>query len=237
MNSNKPPTISVVIPAYNEEKYLPKTLESVAKLDRKADEVVVIDGGSTDATAKVARSLGAIVITTQHQGIGYARQKGVEAGRSDIMAFTDADTIVPGNWLTKIEAILVRSGVVGVFGGFRVPDGPWFYRFYINVIQPPFNQILYWMGLPMASGQNLAFWKEKAMSVGGFPTDYKIAEDIEMARRLQTVGKVVYLPNLVVSASGRRGNEGWKLLPRVTKAFLLYFFFRKANTVGFPDQR
>lgn len=229
--------ISVVIPAYNEEKYLPKTLESIANLDRKPDEVIVIDGGSTDRTAEIARSLGAKAITIEHCGIGFAREKGLEAASGDIVAFTDADAVVPLRWLTEIERALSSDGVSGVFGGFRVPDGPRWYRFYVNIIQPLGNQILYWFRFPMASGQNLAFWKDKALAVGGFPIDYKIAEDIEMARRLQTVGNVVYLPNLVVSASGRRGNEGWKLLPRVAKAFLLYFFFRKANTIGFPDQR
>lgn len=229
--------ISVVIPAYNEEKYLPKTLESIANLDRKPDEVIVIDGGSTDKTAEVVKSYGAKVITTEHKGIGFARQQGVIAASADVIAFTDADVILPVQWLSYIEIAISSDGVCGVFGGFRVPDGPRWYRFYINVIQPLGNRLLYWLGFPMASGQNLAFWKDKAMAVGGFPVDYKIAEDIEMARRLQTIGKVVYLPNLVVSASGRRGNEGWKLLPRVAKAFLLYFFFRKANTIGFPDQR
>ena len=229
--------ISVVIPAYNEEKYLPKTLESIARLDRKPDEVVVIDGGSTDKTADVARKLGATVITIEHRGIGFARQKGIEAASGDVIAFTDSDTIVPANWLTIIEETLSKSGVVGVFGTFRVPDGWWMYRYYVNLIQPIFNRIYYLFGIPMAPGQNISFWKEQAMVVGGFPVDFKIAEDIEMARRLQTVGKVAFRTDLVVTSSGRRGNEGPGLMLRVTKAFLLYFVFRKANTVGFPDVR
>lgn len=236
MNNSKP-TISVVIPAYNEEKYLPKTLASIANLDRKPDEVIVIDGGSTDKTADIARSLGATVVTTEHRGIGYARETGIENATGDIVAFTDADTVVPAHWLAEIEKILLRPGVSGVFGGFRVPDGPRPYRFYINRIQPACNQLLVWFGFPMASGQNLAFWKDKAIAAGGFPIDYKIAEDIEMARRLQSVGKLVYRGDLIVSASGRRGNEGFGMIPRIAKAFFLYFFFRKADTIGFPNER
>lgn len=236
MKDNRP-TISVVIPAYNEEKYLPGTLASIATLERKPDEVIVIDGGSTDKTADVARSLGARVVTTEHLGIGFARQKGIESAHGDVIAFTDADTIVPPHWLTVIETTLSRPGAVGIFGGFRVPDGPFPYRLYINVFQPFLNQMLFWFGFPMASGQNLAFWREKALDAGGFPVDYRIAEDIEMARRLKTKGKLVYLGDLVVSASGRRGNEGPGMILRVAKAFFLYFFFRKANTIGFPDQR
>jgi hypothetical protein len=52
-----------------------------------------------------------------------------------------------------------------------------------------------------------------------------------------TKGKVIYRPDLIVSSSGRRGNEGVHLLTRIFKAFFLYFIFRKANKVGFPDMR
>src|SRR5512143_1531574 len=96
-------TISVVIPAYNEEKYLPRTLESLKKLDRKPDEIVVVDGGSTDKTASIAREHGATVITVAHRGIGFARDKGLMKATGDIVAYTDADTVVPHDWLTKIE--------------------------------------------------------------------------------------------------------------------------------------
>lgn len=230
-------TISVVIPAYNEEKYLPRTLASLSKLDRKPDEIIVVDGGSTDRTAKVARAHGATVITVAHRGIGFARDKGLIKAKGDIIAFTDADTIVPGDWLTKIEETVSRPGVVGVFGTFRVPDGWWVYRGYVNYIQPWLNQLYYWLGIPMAAGQNMAFLRKVGLSVGGFPEDYKIAEDIEMATRLKKSGKVLLRGDLIVSSSGRRGNEGFGMMTRVFKAFFLYFIFKKANKIGFPDMR
>ncbi|MCX6793774.1 MAG: glycosyltransferase [Candidatus Gottesmanbacteria bacterium] len=230
-------TISVVIPAYNEEKYLPRTLESIKKLNRQPDEIIVVDGGSTDRTANIARQHGAIVITVAHRGIGFARDKGLVKAKGDIIAFTDADTIVPHDWLTKIEETLSQSGVVGVFGGFRVPDGWWVYRWYINGIQPWLNQFYYWLGVPMAAGQNIAFLRKVGLEVGGFPEDYKIAEDIEMATRLKKAGKVLLRSDLIVSSSGRRGNEGFGMMTRVFKAFFLYFVFKKANKIGFPNIR
>jgi peptidoglycan-N-acetylglucosamine deacetylase len=229
--------ISVVIPAYNEEKYLPKTVTSLLNLKRKPDEVVVVDGGSTDKTSEVAQKAGAKVIIVKHRGIGYARQQGLKVAVGDIVAFTDADTVVPPDWLEKIEKTLSQKGVVGVFGTFRVPDGWWLYRGYINFIQPALNQIYYWFGVPMAPGQNIAFLRQTAFDVGGFPEDFKIAEDIEMAKRLMQKGKVVFRQDLIVLSSGRRGNEGIHMLTRVFKAFVLYFFFHKANKIGFPDMR
>ena len=229
--------VSVVIPAYNEEKYLGRTIESIQTLDRKPDEIIVIDGGSTDATVAVAKQYGAIPITVEHRGIGYARQKGLEAANGDIIAFTDADTIVLHDWLTKIIDTLNKPGVVAVYSGFHVPDG-WFpYWFFINFIQPLALLFYHAIGIPMAPGQNTSFWKKSAVQAGGYPEDFKIAEDLEMARRLKKVGKVVYRFDNYVISSGRRGDEGFGLVTRVIKAFWYYFTTRRADKIGFPDIR
>lgn len=229
--------VSVVIPAYNEEKYLGATLESIQQLDRKPDEVIIIDGGSTDNTVEVAKRYGAIPITVPHRGIGFARQKGLEAASGDIVAFTDADTIVPHFWLTKIIESLSRPGVVGVYSEFSVPNGWLPYRLFTNVFQPIYIPILHFLGVSLAPGQNTAFWKQKALEAGGYPTDFKIAEDLEMARRLKKVGKLVYRWDNFVTSSGRRGDEGPPLLRRVFKAYTYYFFTKKADRIGFPDIR
>lgn len=230
-------TISVIIPAYNEEVYLPKTLNSLKKLNRQPDEIIVVNGSSEDKTSTTARQMGAKVLLVPHRGIGFARQQGLTQARGDVIAFTDADTIVPPDWLDKIITTLEKPGVVGVFGTFRVPDGWWVYRYYVNYFQPSLNQIYFWLGIPMAPGQNLAFWREKAIAAGGFPIDFKIAEDIEIVRRLMRLGKVVFRQDLIVTSSGRRGNEGIGALWRIFKAFYYYFFFRQANRIGFPDMR
>lgn len=230
-------TISVIIPAYNEEKALPATLKSINSLDRKPDEVIVIDGGSTDKTAEVAKKYGAKPVTVPHRGIGFARQKGVEAALGDIIAFTDADTIVPHDWLTIIEQTFMLPNVVGVYSGFKVPSGWWPYRWYINYVQPAFLFVSHYLHMPMAPGQNTAFLKTKAIEAGGYPEDFKIAEDLEMARRLMKLGKLVYRTDNYVISSGRRGDEGFPLLFRLFKAFSLYYIFRRADKIGFPDIR
>jgi len=232
-------TISVVIPAYNEEKYLPATLRSIHNLTRQPNEVIVVDASSTDTTATVGRTYGATVLTTAKRTIGYGRQVGLKAAKGDIVAFTDADTVVPRDWLTTIETMMKEPGVVGVFGGFRVPDGPWWYKIYINILQPIVNVFLFTvLRIPMASGQNMAFYKEKALAAGGFPEEFRIAEDIEIARRLMQTGKIIFRQDFYVWASGRRGYEGFgRLVQRIMRAFFYYFIFRRADTIGFPDVR
>lgn len=229
--------ISVVIPTYNEEKYLSKTLESIASLSRKPDEILVIDADSTDATKLIAEQGGARVAVIPHRGIGFARQQGLEAATGDVIAFTDADTVVPPDWLTIIEAKLAVPGVAAVYGSYSVDEG-WFpYVFFINYIQPALFHFLYLIGLPLAPGQNTAFWRKKGFEAGGYPVDFKSCEDIEMIRRLKTVGKIAYTPKNCVLSSGRRGNEGIGLLFRMVRGLALYYTTRKAETFSFPDIR
>jgi len=229
--------ISVVIPALNEEKLLPHTLASLKALDRTPDEILVIDASSTDNTVAVAQKAGAKVITVPKGTIGFSRQKGIESAAGDVIAFTDADAVLPHDWLNRIERALSKPNVVGYFGGFRVFDGPPFYRFYINVIQPIVNRLMFFLfRIPMATGQNMAFYKKTALEVGGIPTNYRMAEDIEIARRLMMAGRIVFTQREYVTASGRRGFEKGLFL-RVFKVFILYFLFHKADTIGFPEVR
>ncbi len=233
-------TISVVIPAYNEEKYLPKTLESLKKLDRKPDEIIIVDGGSTDATAKVARARGATVITVAHRGIGYARQEGLKHAKGDIVAYTDADTIVPHNWLDNIVADLSRPNASASYGGYRVTkvsNQGLFYIYFINWVNPILFRISSFFGLHLGGGQNISFWREKGLRAGGFPTNFKSVEDYEMLRRLSKVGKVIYNPHNFVLSSGRRAKEGAAMILRVTRGMIIYFLTGRADTFGFPDIR
>lgn len=232
-------TISLIIPALNEEKYLPQTLRSIKKLDREPDEIIVVDAQSEDKTAQTATSFGATVVSVKRRSIGYSRQKGLEAASGDIVAYTDADTILPTNWLSTIVSHFEKDRVVGVFGGFRVPDGPWWYRFYINIIQPFTNTLIYAIfKIPFATGQNMACYRKNALAAGGFPVDFKIAEDIEIARRVMSTGRIIFRQDFFVIASGRRGYEGfWKLVTRCFWAFFYYFIYRRADKIGFPNLR
>jgi glycosyltransferase involved in cell wall biosynthesis len=230
-------TISVVIPAYNEEKLLPQTLASLAKLDRKPDEIIIVDASSTDKTVEVAKKAGAIVITVPKSTIGFSRQQGLLKATCDIVATTDADAILPHDWLNRVEKAFSNPKVVGYFGGFRVFDGPPLYKFYINTVQPIWNVILFAVfRMPMSTGQNMAFYRKLAIEAGGFPPEFKIAEDIEITRRMMTKGKIIFTQKEYVLASGRRGFEKG-LITRIFKVFFLYFLFRKADTIGFPDVR
>src|SRR3989338_2548739 len=231
--------ITITIPAYNEEKYIGKTLDSVKKLKKGdwTEEVLVIDGGSSDKTREIAKQNGVRVIHEPHKSIGFARQHGLKHAKGDIIAFTDADTILPPDWLLKHVAILEKSGVVLSLGTFKVFDGNFPYLQYINYLQAPLQWISFeLLGIPVASGQNMAFWREKAIEIGGFDINLRLIEDVDFAIRMKKVGKVVFSYNMPVFSSGRRSNEGWRFFARGGGAFVKYFLGEK-TLPKFPDYR
>ena len=232
--------ISVIVPTYNEEKNIGKTLESIKKIDKKdwETEIIVIDGGSKDDTVKVVKLLGAKVFVFEHRGIGYAREMGVENAKGEIIAFTDADTTLPFDWLVRHVKALKKPGVAFSFGSFRVTDGTFPYYHYINYIQPIIIWVCHFVfAKPVACGQNMAFWKEKAVMVGGFDKNIRVMEDTDLAIRIRKVGKVIYQGDLIVNSSGRRSKEGWGYFSRIIKSLIEYFVFKKRVLKEFPDYR
>lgn len=110
-------TISVVVPAYNDAEMLRECLRRVRDQLRPADEIVVVDNASTDDTAEVARSLGAVVVHQPVPGIFPAASAGYDAATGDIIARLDADSRPPIDWLAHIEAEFMVSPDVCVLTG------------------------------------------------------------------------------------------------------------------------
>lgn len=117
----------MVIPAYNEADYLTTTVRSLqAQNFRGGVEVIVVDNASTDGTAQLARRLGARVVEERTPGVCAARQRGTLAARGEIVVSTDADTVHPQDWLTRLDARFAADpAIVAVAGPCRYADPPW----------------------------------------------------------------------------------------------------------------
>ena len=114
--------ISFVVPAYNEEKYLAATLQSIhaaAKAVGESYEIVVANDASTDATAQIAEQHGARVVTVQKRQIAATRNAGARASSGDMLIFVDADTQVNAPLISEAVAAL-RAGAAGGAGAARV---------------------------------------------------------------------------------------------------------------------
>lgn len=111
-------TFSVVIPAYNEENLLPRCLESLKqqKFPKDKFEIIVVDNNSKDKTARLAKKFGAKVLFESKKGIAYARQKGAQNAKGDVIVSVDADCELPPDFLKKIAKRFSDKNVVGLCG-------------------------------------------------------------------------------------------------------------------------
>jgi len=119
------PKISVVVPAYNEAKTLGLCLASLKNQDfKKPYEVIVVDNNSTDATAAIARTARVKLIKEIKRGAAAARNTGAAASSAPLLAFTDADSIVPSHWLSYIsQSFSLNPRLAAVVGNFQFPHG------------------------------------------------------------------------------------------------------------------
>ncbi len=204
--------ISVIIPAYNEEMLLPRCLESLKRQSfRGAYEILVVDNNSRDRTSDVAREAGAEVVFEPHPGITWARQKGLETARGEIVACTDADSTVGPRWLETIWDAFARDpAAVAVGGQVSYARGRGFG-----------GNLPYWFGPLVLSSERLlcrivgrpgGFWganfaarRSALIRAGGFNRTIDFhGEDAELAARLRPLGRILFDAGNVVRTSPRR---------------------------------
>ncbi|MBN1189814.1 MAG: glycosyltransferase family 2 protein [Dehalococcoidales bacterium] len=202
--------LSVVIPAFNEEKFIRRSLKSLKKQDFKGEyEIIVVDNGSRDHTAQIARSAGVKVVTCPYKGVSYARQCGTDAARGDVIVQADADTVYPVWWLTEIdERLKQRPGVVAVAGTFIYRNPPWWanIEYFLRVFFGKLSSFIF--GYPLViSGANFAFYKKTLLQVGGYEHNCYSSDQINIATRLSSRGKVTFTGRLYCSTSERSVNK------------------------------
>ena len=192
--------ISFIIPAYNEEDYLGKTLEwllSSAEAVGAPYEIIVVADGCTDGTAAFARRLGARVVEVELRHIAAVRNAGAKIATGELFIFVDADTLVPeGTLRATLQA--VRGGVVG--GGARlVVDGPkaWPLRLIMQLLACGLR------ALRLTIGGYLYVRRDAFEAAGGFDERYFAVEDVVMCRALRKHGRFVVLPEPMIT-SGRK---------------------------------
>ncbi len=232
--------VSVVIPAFNEEKRIAQVLESLTSQTYTHFEVIVVDNNSTDKTAFIARSLGAKVVVEKKKGVGHARQTGFIAATGDIIASTDADTILPRSWLAKIVDHFDKDLSTTAVGGYAtLYSGPKTAKFIIQHFSYAFmffDRIV--SGGWNLCGFNMAVRKDAFELCGGFDTSLQIGEDIDLSKKMRKLGTVVLAKDIRVKVSGRRYKDGYfKGVMDYVPHFLSRIVLRKPMVNSFRDVR
>lgn len=198
--------VSVIIPARNEEASLPATL--AAAVAGAPHEIIVVDGGSTDRTAGVARAHDALMLSAPP---GRARQlnAGAAAATGGFLLFLHADTILPPDYPALIRSTLAAPGVAGGAFAFAIAgDFPG-----LRLIERGTNLRARRRQLPYGD-QGLFISRAGFDRVGEFP-DQPIMEDYVWVRRLQRLGRIAIAPAAAVTSGRRwqrRGAVGTTLL-------------------------
>lgn len=209
MSHTKKRSISIVIPALNEEHYLARCLETIMQYKTKElKEVIIVDNGSSDGTADVAKRYPLVKVLSFSKPLGLpkAREPGFRAAKGDLIASLDADVIIPEHWFEQIqEAFAADKSLLCLTGPYKYFDFPLLQYVVHEVVN---SLVTYpWFVHARLNGGNFVLRREVLGKVDPFDTDVKFwAEDAIIGGKIRTVGKTVFRLSFFVFTSARR----WK---------------------------
>ncbi len=213
---------SIVIPCFNEENYIEKSIRSLNNQDYQGEfEIIVVDNNSTDNTAQLAADLGARVVKEINPGVCFARQKGTDQARGEVVISTDADTVFKKNWLSKIDENFSKNkDLIAVCGPCRYIDGPWWGKVYTHFLFGYDYIYSLIAGHPFyVTATNIAFKKE--YFEGYDLSTMQGGDELYLLHSLRKHGKIKFLPTNSTMTSGRRLTKG--LLYNLFVTFLYYY--------------
>jgi glycosyltransferase involved in cell wall biosynthesis len=192
MSRAEPPTLSVVVPVLNGERFLPRCLAALraSRTNGCTWELIVVDDGSSDRSAEIATGMADRVIRLSRPlKPSAARNRGVDAARGGILVFVDADVVLHPDALGLLyETLTRRPEVSAVFGAYDLsPAAPGLVSQYRNLLHHYFHE--------RDAGETVTFWagigairREAFESVGGFDEGQFPLEDVELGYRLSARG-------------------------------------------------
>jgi O-antigen biosynthesis protein len=184
------PRVSVVVCTHNGERTLTDCLERLVALPYPNYETIVVNDGSTDRSAEIARSFGVRVLDTPHSGLSFARNAGVAAATGEIVAFLDDDAYPDRDWLHYIAASLEGTGNVGTGGpNLPPPDDGLMAECVSAAPGAPIHVLISDREAEHLPGCNMAFRRSALERVGGFDERFRAAgDDVDLCWRLQDAG-------------------------------------------------
>ncbi len=196
------PPVSVIVPTWNEAKYLPSLLDALDRQAQEPLEVLIADSGSTDATREIATAAGAIVLDGERKGPGEGRNRGARTARGAVLLFLDADCVPPSNLIGSVVAALRDPEVIGGATEFVPAEGRPIDRALFRLANGYQRAMTLW-GFPHNAGYCFFFRRTAFEALGGMREDMPLNETHDLAMRSRALGRFVILP-VAVATSMRR---------------------------------
>ena len=180
--------ISFIVPAYNEEKYIKRTLLSIYMamyhLNMYSYEIIVVNDKSTDKTREIVKKMGYPVYDVDHRHLGKVRNSGAKMAKGDILVFVDADTVIKEEVVSEMLVALENYKFFGcAYGNFSDLDkAPRLHRWLMKLYNPICKHIL-------KTGCGYFLWTKRSCfeAAKGFHEDYYLFEDVCLCRELKRI--------------------------------------------------
>jgi glycosyltransferase involved in cell wall biosynthesis len=195
------PTVSVVVPAYNEARVIARCLGTLLDQTHRPHEIIVVDDGSTDGTRSIARGFGGVTLLEQsHEGSGAARNRGARAATGAVLCFVDADMRFARDFLAQLVAPIATGAAIGAFHAVEYVANPqerWARLWNVSQRLPvtrklpddyPDRQAVF------RAVRRDAFLRAGGFLAGGYDDDLSLAERLGMLA-VAAPGAVVYHTN------------------------------------------
>lgn len=182
--------ISVIVPAYNAAQTLPACLTALHSQTQPPDEIIVVDDGSQDQTAALARAYGAQALAQPHCGPAAARNLGLRQAIGDIVLFTDADCEPEAAWVAEMLRPFADARVVGVKGSYRTRQQEHVAQLVQCEFEERFDRLERLETIDFIDAYSAAFRVAALRETGGFDSAFPRAdsEDAELSYRLARAG-------------------------------------------------
>lgn len=225
--------VSIVVPVRNDFR-IKQCLDSLMLLNypKKMYEIIVIDNNSISNVETIIKKFPAIYARESKIGVSFARNRGIQMAKGEIVAFTDADCVVDSNWIAKIISAFDKDSSIGQVGGRIRKSKPktWVQKGAEDLAKQQLSlQHLTFSPMPYVAGANSAIRKDVFMKNGLYDTTLGTGEDVDMSWRIWLSGyKIITVKNAIVYHMPR---------DRITAYFKQFFGYSLGHVLLFKKYK